>query len=115
MSNFTREETRPVTAEPTSRAELLSELMGMGRAFSTANAVYVQAVADRLRMNATDLLCLGILEWTGPVAAGRLADLTGLTSGAITGILDRLEQAGLVRRERDTRDRRRVIVQPLPA
>ncbi|HJR50159.1 MAG TPA: MarR family transcriptional regulator, partial [Gemmatimonadales bacterium] len=45
-----------------------------------------------------------------PLAAGRLAELTGLTSGAITGVVDRLEEAGLVRRERDAEDRRRVIV-----
>jgi DNA-binding MarR family transcriptional regulator len=48
------------------------------------------------------------------MTAGQLADLTGLTTGAITGMLNRLEEAGLVRRERDPGDGRRVIVQPVP-
>src|SRR5205807_3053625 len=53
---------------------------------------------------------MDILESTGPTTAGQLADLTGLTTGAITGMLNRLEEAGLVRRERDPNDGRRVIV-----
>jgi DNA-binding MarR family transcriptional regulator len=61
-------------------------------------------------MTATDLQVMDILESSGPTTAGQLADLTGLTTGAITGMLNRLEEAGLVRRERDPNDGRRVIV-----
>ncbi|MGZ8403385.1 MAG: MarR family transcriptional regulator, partial [Rhodoplanes sp.] len=50
----------------------------------------------------------------GRVTAGELAGATGLTTGAITGLIDRLEKAGLARRERDERDRRKVFVRPLP-
>src|SRR5215469_15767966 len=61
-------------------------------------------------MTVTDLQVMDILESTGPSTAGQLADLTGLTTGAITGMLNRLEEVGLVRRERDPNDGRRVIV-----
>src|SRR5215469_4876702 len=61
-------------------------------------------------MTVTDLQVMDILNFTGPMTAGQLADLTGLTTGAITGMLNRLEEAGLVRRERDKSDARRVIV-----
>src|SRR4028118_2100776 len=76
--------------------------------------LFNQAVADRLGMNPTDLQCLNILSETGPVAAGQLAQETGLTTGAVTGVIDRLERAGYAWRERDPKDKRRVIVHPLP-
>ena len=50
---------------------------------------------------------------TGPITAGELAERTGLTTGAITGVIDRLEKAGFVRRVKDPDDRRRVIIEPL--
>ncbi len=65
-------------------------------------------------MTVTDLQVMDILGSTGPMSAGQLADLTGLTTGAITGMLDRLEKAGLVRRERDPSDGRRIIVRLAP-
>src|SRR5437016_7941576 len=61
-------------------------------------------------MTVTDMQVMDILDSTGPTTAGQLADLTGLTTGAITGMLNRLEEAGLVRRERDPSDGRKVIV-----
>jgi DNA-binding MarR family transcriptional regulator len=85
----------------------------LGRQLSTATILFHSAVADRLGLNPTDHKCMGILAETGPIAAGELADMTGLTTGAITGVIDRLEQAGFVRRERDPNDRRRIIIQPL--
>ena len=75
--------------------------------------MFHQAVADRLRMNLTDYKALGILVDTGPITAGRLAEITGLTTGAVTGIVDRLERSGHVRRERGSDDRRKVIIQPI--
>ena len=77
------------------------------------SVLFSQAVAERVGLNPTALECLGILVETGPIPAGRLAEMTGLTTGAITGVVDRLEEAGFVRRERDPNDRRRVIVRPL--
>src|SRR4051794_5966907 len=66
-------------------------------------------------MNATDLQVIDILEITGPTTAGQLAELTGLTTGAITGMIDRLEMRGLVRRESDPNDKRRVLVRLSPS
>src|SRR5580700_11204863 len=69
-----------------------------------------QAAADRIGLNATDLNCLNILSFSGELTAGELARATGLTTASITGVADRLEEAGYVRRERDPRDRRRVVI-----
>lgn len=69
-----------------------------------------QLSAERIGVNATDLNCLNIVALTGHTTAGELARATGLTTASITGVLDRLEEGGFVRRERDPHDRRRVIV-----
>ncbi len=69
-----------------------------------------QAAADRIGINATDLNCLNILSFSGHMTAGELARATGLTTASITGVIDRLEEAGYVSRERDPSDRRRVVV-----
>ena len=69
-----------------------------------------QAAADRIGINATDLNCLNILSFSGHMTAGELARATGLTTASITGVVDRLEEAGYVTRERDPQDRRRVVV-----
>src|SRR5262249_55202435 len=76
--------------------------------------MFHQAIADRLGLNITDHKCAGILCATGPIPAGALAERTGLTTGAITGVIDRLEKAGYARRVKDPDDRRRVIIEPLP-
>ena len=94
------------------KAELVAELTNMMRELSTATILFHQAVADRLAMNVTDHKCAGILAQSGPITAGELAARTGLTTGAITGVIDRLEKAGFVRRAHDAGDRRRVIVEP---
>jgi DNA-binding MarR family transcriptional regulator len=96
------------------RAELLAALNGAFRQSSTAAIMFHQAIADRLGLNVTDHKCAGILCQTGPIPAGELAERTGLTTGAITGVIDRLEKAGFARRTKDPKDRRRVIVEPLP-
>ncbi len=70
-----------------------------------------QAVCDILGMNRTDARCLDIIERRGQVTAGDLAEESGLTTGAVTALLDRLERAGTVRRIRDTTDRRRVLAE----
>jgi DNA-binding MarR family transcriptional regulator len=86
----------------------------LGQELSLAVVLYHQAIADRLGLGTADWKCLDVLLKSGPVSAGQLAELTGLSTGAITGIVDRLEHAGHVRRERDPADRRRVIIQPVP-
>src|SRR5262245_29416865 len=94
------------------RAELLAALFGDFRQLSAATIMFHQAIADRLGLNVTDHKCADILERSGPLTAGELAERTGLTTGAITGVIDRLEKAGFVQRAKDPGDRRRVIVEP---
>jgi DNA-binding MarR family transcriptional regulator len=96
------------------RAELLGELARELRQFNGLSASFFRAAAGRIGMTVTDMQVIDILDSTGPTTAGQLADLTGLTTGAITGMLNRLEEAGLVRRERDPNDGRRVIVRLAP-
>ena len=99
---------------PAERDRLLEALGREMQKLVAEVVLFNQAVADRLGMNPTDLQCLNILSETGPVAAGWLAEETGLTTGAVTGVIDRLERAGYAWRERDPKDKRRVIVHPLP-
>lgn len=92
------------------RAEILTALVRELRQFQGLGASFFRAAAARIGMTVTDLEVMDILESGGPMTAGQLADLSGLTTGAITGMLNRLEEAGLVQRERDPSDGRRVIV-----
>jgi DNA-binding MarR family transcriptional regulator len=94
------------------RAQLLAALGREFRQLATATVLFHQAIADRLGMHATDHRCLEILARAGRMTAGELAELTGLTTGAITGVIDRLEEAEFVRRIKDPDDRRRVVIEP---
>lgn len=93
------------------RVAVLGELTRELRQFGGLGASFFRAAATRVGMTVTDMQVIDILENTGPATAGQLAELTGLTTGAVTGMLNRLEEAGLVQRERDPSDGRRVIVQ----
>ncbi|WP_276959488.1 MarR family transcriptional regulator [Allomeiothermus silvanus] len=93
------------------REELLERFYQEISRNSTWTVIYHQALATKLGLNPTDLKCAGLLRETGPVTAGELADLMALTTGAVTGVIDRLEKAGLVERRKDPADRRRVVVQ----
>ncbi|HUB41868.1 MAG TPA: MarR family transcriptional regulator [Streptosporangiaceae bacterium] len=92
------------------RASLAKTFAGAIRQTVSLMVLMTQAAADRIGINATDLNCLNILSFSGQLTAGELAKATGLTTASITGVVDRLEQAGFVRRERDAQDRRRVVV-----
>lgn len=100
MSNFSQDE----------RANIRGEFSREVRQFTEINASFLRVAATRIGIAVTDMQVLDILDLIGPATAGQLADLTGLTTGAITRILDRLEKAGLVCRERDPTDGRKVIV-----
>ncbi len=103
-----------MSSDDLNRDHLIQSLDRELRRISAQSVMFSQAVAERLGLNPTDLECLGIIGETGALTAGQLAELTGLTTGAITGVIDRLERAGYVQREQDPSDRRRVIVQPVP-
>ncbi len=97
------------------RSALLAELSVTSRRYMAAYALFNQAVADHLRLHPTDLQCLNLLGLeAAPVTTGRIAELTGLTTGSATRLVDRLERAGYVTRARDTADRRRVLVETVP-
>ena len=97
------------------RARLLDELSSVSRRYMASYALFNQAVADHLGLHPTDLQCLNLLTLeSGPVTTGRVAELTGLTTGSATRLVDRLERAGYVVRERDAGDRRRVLVATVP-
>ena len=74
-----------------------------------------EGLAKKLKLSRTDMRCLDLIGRLGPMTAGHLAEESGLTTGAVTFILDRLEEAGMVTRRRDTEDRRRVWVEIIPA
>jgi DNA-binding MarR family transcriptional regulator len=78
---------------PDGRGETLTALNRKTREFKVQALMFGQAVAGRLGINPTDLRCLNALSLTGPITAVRLAEITGLTVGASTGVLDRLEKA----------------------
>jgi DNA-binding MarR family transcriptional regulator len=96
------------------RADLTRRLTEAVRRQVAWTVLHNQAIAERLGMSATDLHATNLLDIEGPITAGRLAELMGLTTGAVTGVLDRLERAGLVRREADPADRRRVVARLVP-
>ena len=102
---------------PTSTQErqaLIDAVSDSSRELSTWTVLFHSAIAAQVGLNITDHKCLDILFHTGAMTAGQLAEITGLTTGAVTGVIDRLEAAGYARRARDPHDRRRVIVEPLP-
>jgi DNA-binding MarR family transcriptional regulator len=96
------------------RAALLQELETAMRKSSAQGTLFAQAVAEHAGISSSDMDCMDFLNMEGRMTAGRLAELTGLTTGAITGVVDRMEKAGFVRRERDDRDRRKVFIAPVP-
>jgi DNA-binding MarR family transcriptional regulator len=96
------------------KRQIFEELVYEVRRSQAATDRYDQAVADAIGLNRTDMRCLDVIQRDGPVPAGRLADETGLTTGAITTVLDRLERGGFARRTRDPTDRRRVLVEVGP-
>jgi DNA-binding MarR family transcriptional regulator len=97
-------------AGPPEREQLAAAFGTAVRRTSSLMQLVSQAAADRIGINATDLNCLNILSFSGHMTAGELARATGLTTASIPGVADRLEEAGFVRRERDARDRRRVVI-----
>jgi len=92
------------------RASAIADLMRAGRENSRLSMVFRYAIAERLGLTVSDLECLDYLADVGSATAGQVAERTNLTTGAVTSMLRRLQQAGYVTAERDPADRRRVIV-----
>jgi DNA-binding MarR family transcriptional regulator len=93
---------------------LIDELGRQFRLNGNQEHAFDNLAAERLGVNRTDLNCLDIIQRVGSLTAGELATQSGLTTGAVTAVVDRLERAGYVRRVRDDEDRRRVMVEVTP-
>jgi DNA-binding MarR family transcriptional regulator len=93
------------------RQELVRQVgLEVGREIGARTILFHQAIANIVGVSVTDMKCLDYVDRGGDVTAGDLARLTGLTTGAITAAIDRLEKAGLARRERSETDRRKVFI-----
>jgi DNA-binding MarR family transcriptional regulator len=92
---------------------VIGELGGALRKLSTRTILFQTHAAASIGVIHTDLKTADILNETGPITAGELGKITGLTTGTVTALIDRLESAGVVRREKDPSDRRRVIIVPI--
>jgi hypothetical protein len=91
---------------------MTGEIVADLKTFAARVILHGLRASDALSLAPTDLVCMCLLQLNGSATPGWLAEMTGLTTGAVTGMIDRLERAGYVRREPDPEDRRRVIVQP---
>ena len=92
------------------RKQSLAELNQMARDAGNMTILLVAAIAERIGLTATEFECCSLIQEHGPFTAGELARHCRLTTGGMTGMIDRLQKAGFVRRETDPDDRRRVLV-----
>jgi DNA-binding MarR family transcriptional regulator len=102
------------------RQQLLETLIyQLGRELSTRTVLFHAAIAERMGLSQGDHKALDLIsdaaKLAAPLTAGQLAQASGLTTGAITGLIDRLEKANLVRRAPDPQDRRKVVLEPTRA
>jgi DNA-binding MarR family transcriptional regulator len=97
-----------------SREELETAFGNAVRAYQTAVDNFDQAMADHIGLNRTDARCADLIDQAGGMTAGELAKAAGLTTGAVTAVIDRLEKAGIAQRVADPTDRRRVRIEATP-
>lgn len=90
--------------------ELLTQVNAAGRLFSDATLRFHELVAQKAGLNSSDHKYLGIIMQHPSLTAGELAAIAGLTSGSVTGLIDRLEHQQLVSRQKDPLDRRKVVI-----
>jgi DNA-binding MarR family transcriptional regulator len=96
------------------RGEVVDELIRTAPRAVADTVLFQQAIADRLGLNVTDVKCLAPLADGGRGTIGEIADRLGLTPGAVTRTIDRLERAGYVRRDPDPADRRKIFIVGVP-
>lgn len=93
---------------------VVSNLLAEVRVITHSSLMFQTAIAIKMDLNTTEAVCIEYLVEKGASTAGDLAKVTGLTTGAMTNVIDRLERAGLVKREKHPNDRRKVMVIFLP-
>lgn len=99
---------------PAPKQQLIAHLIAAFRDAGNLDGAFEEAAAARLGIGAGDLRCLNAIENAGGLTAGELSREVGVTSGAVTGSVDRLEAAGFARRVADPADRRRVRIEVTP-
>jgi DNA-binding MarR family transcriptional regulator len=105
-------ETNPVQRASDPHSVVVARFAELGRKLSQATVFFHSQIAEHVGLSATDHKCLDLaLQAERPLTAGQIAELSGLSTGAVTGVIDRLERAGFVRRVRDPHDRRKVLVE----
>lgn len=92
--------------------DMIPNLIGACDDISRQIILKSHAIATKFRLSPSDFEHLSLIIKSGPMTAGNLANLTGLTTGAVTGVVDRLEKANFVTRQPDKSDRRRIIIVP---
>ena len=97
------------------RSALQADLVHAVRLFIAGSSMFSHRVADRLGLHPTDLQFLNVLELLGPLTPKLLGQYSGLSSGGVTVVLNRLEKAGYVRRRSNPNDGRSVVVAVVPA
>ena len=98
-----------------SKEDLVGDVIARYRSATNRDVAFDKLAAARLGISVTDLHCLNIVESRAGLSAGELAKESGLTTGAVTAVSDRLERAGFARRAHDERDRRKVLIEVTPA
>lgn len=96
------------------RAALYEEVVHQIRHFIAGTILFNQKVADKVGLHLTDMQCINLLELLGPTTPGELARHTGLTTGGVTVMLDRLEKGGYIKREPNPKDRRSLLIRVNP-
>ena len=93
-----------------SKKELVRQVIGAVREYNFSNILFRNAIVEKLGVNITDWECLGLLLQKGVATPTELSEHTGLTSGATTAMLDRLERSGIIERRRNPDDRRGTLI-----
>lgn len=94
------------------KTDLKEEFTLLLRGFGSRSILHQQGIVNQLGLSANDFISIDLLNEVGPMTAGELATRTGLSTGTITALIDRLEKIGYAKREKDPSDRRRVIIVP---
>ena len=102
-----------LSSDRSNHDRLMLSNLELGRELSARTLMFHAAIAEQVGLSATEHKALDLLSRSGALTAGQLAEVTGLTTGAITGLIDRLEKMGFVRRERSSSDRRKVVICPI--
>ncbi|TKH09168.1 MarR family transcriptional regulator [Peribacillus simplex] len=95
-------------------AALVVSLTHRLQRYGMRSVLFQQNMAQKIGVSHTDLKSAEILNETGPITAGELSKITGLSTGSVTALINRLENSGYVKRERDQLDGRRVMIAPIP-